>query len=39
MGTVQEPGYLNKNIRILTQKSKKELVGQLKEGGIVEVKL
>lgn len=39
MGTVQEPGYLNKNVRILTQKSKKELVGQLKEGGIVEVKL
>lgn len=39
MGTVQEPGYLNKNIRILTQKMKKELVGLLKEGGIVEVKL
>ncbi len=39
MGTVQEPGYLNKNVRILTQKTKKELVGQLREGGIVEVKL
>ncbi len=39
LGTVQEPGYLNKNIRILTQKTKKELVGQLREGGIVEVKL
>lgn len=39
MGTVQEPGYLNKNVRILTQKTKKELVGQLKEGGIVEVRL
>jgi flagella basal body P-ring formation protein FlgA len=39
MATVQEPGYLNQNVRILTQKSKKELVGMLKEGGIVEVKL
>jgi flagella basal body P-ring formation protein FlgA len=39
MATVQEPGYLNQNVRILTQKSKKELVGMLKEGGVVEVKL
>lgn len=39
MGIAQEPGYLNKNVRVLTQKNKKELVGQLKEGGIVEVKL
>jgi flagella basal body P-ring formation protein FlgA len=39
MATIQEPGYLNQNVRILTQKSKKELVGMLKEGGIVEVKL
>lgn len=39
LGTVQEPGYLNRSIRILTQKTKKELVGLLKEGSIVEVKL
>lgn len=39
MGQVQEPGYLNQNIRVLTQKSKKELVGRLKDGGIVEVRL
>jgi flagella basal body P-ring formation protein FlgA len=36
---VQEPGYLNQNVRVLTQKTKKELTGQLREGGVVEVKL
>jgi flagella basal body P-ring formation protein FlgA len=39
MGQVQEPGYLGESIRVLTQKSKKELVGKLREGGIVEVRL
>ncbi len=39
MGQVQEPGYLGENVRVLTQKSKKELVGKLIVGGIVEVKL
>jgi flagella basal body P-ring formation protein FlgA len=39
MGLVQEPGYLNQNIRVLTQKTKKELIGKLKTGGIVEVRL
>lgn len=39
MGQVQEPGYLNQNVRVLTQKAKKELVGKLKAGGIVEVRL
>lgn len=37
--TVQEPGFLGEKVRILTQKSKKELVGLLKERGVVEVKL
>lgn len=39
MAVVQEPGYLDQNLRVLTQKTKKELVGQLKKGGIVEVVL
>ncbi len=39
MGQVQEPGYLNQSVRVLTQKTKKELTGQLKAGGIVEVRL
>jgi flagella basal body P-ring formation protein FlgA len=39
MGLVQEPGYMNQSVRVLTQKSKKELVGKLKSGGIVEVRL
>lgn len=39
MGIVQEPGYLEQNLRVMTQKTKKELVGQLKKGGIVEVSL
>ena len=39
MGLVQEPGYLNQSVRVLTQKAKKELVGKLRAGGIVEVRL
>jgi flagella basal body P-ring formation protein FlgA len=39
MGQIQEPGYVGENVRVLTQKSKKELVGKLQAGGIVEVKL
>ncbi len=39
MGQVQEPGYLNQSVRVLTQKSKKELVGKLREGGVIEVRL
>ncbi len=38
-GLVQEPGYMNQSVRVLTQKTKKELTGHLREGGIVEVKL
>jgi flagella basal body P-ring formation protein FlgA len=39
MGIVQEPGYLDQSLKILTQKTKKEMVGQLKKGGLVEVAL
>jgi flagella basal body P-ring formation protein FlgA len=39
MGQVQEPGYLGESVRVLTRKAKKELVGKLRAGGIVEVRL
>lgn len=39
MGQIQEPGYVGESVRVLTQKSKKELVGKLQAGGIVEVRL
>ncbi|MBC7384630.1 MAG: flagellar basal body P-ring formation protein FlgA [Cryobacterium sp.] len=39
MAIVQEPGYRDQNVRVLTQKTKKELVGQLREGNLVEVTL
>jgi flagella basal body P-ring formation protein FlgA len=39
LGLVQEPGYFGDSVRVLTQKTKKELVGKLTKGGIVEVKL
>ncbi|MEO5971325.1 MAG: flagellar basal body P-ring formation chaperone FlgA [Bdellovibrionia bacterium] len=38
-GVAQEPGYLNRQIRVLTSKTKRELLGQLQPEGIVEVKL
>jgi flagella basal body P-ring formation protein FlgA len=38
-GIAQEPGYLNRQIRVLTTKTKRELLGQLQLDGIVEVKL
>jgi flagella basal body P-ring formation protein FlgA len=38
-GVAQEPAYLDGQIRILTQKTKRELVGKLKANGIVEVQL
>lgn len=38
-GFAEEPGYLDKQIRVMTTKSKRELSGLLQEGGIVEVKL
>ncbi len=38
-GTAQEPGYVNRQLRVLTGKTKRELLGQLQPDGIVEVKL
>ena len=38
-GTAQEAGYLNTPVRVLTNKSKRELTGNLKMNGLVEVKL
>lgn len=37
--TAQEPGYLDQPVRVLTAKTKRELVGELKAGNVVEVKL
>jgi flagella basal body P-ring formation protein FlgA len=38
-GTAQEPAYLNSQLRVMTQKSKRELVGKLHSNGVVEVRL
>ena len=38
-GTAEEPGYIDRKIRVMTAKTKRELVGQLKSDGIVEVTL
>jgi flagella basal body P-ring formation protein FlgA len=38
-GVAQETGYLNRQIRVLTSRSKRELLGQLQAENIVEVKL
>jgi flagella basal body P-ring formation protein FlgA len=38
-GVAQEPGYSNRQIRVLTSKTKRELLGQLRPDGVVEVKL
>lgn len=37
-GVAQEPAYLNGRIRVMTSKTKRELVGKLVSGGFVEVK-
>lgn len=39
LGTAEEPGYLNARIRVMASKTKREFVGQLVSGGIVEVQL
>lgn len=39
IGVAEEPGYINKQIRVMTGKSKKELLGRIRSEGIVEVKL
>lgn len=38
-GVLEEPGFINGQVRVMANKTKRELVGMLKEGGIVEVKL
>jgi flagella basal body P-ring formation protein FlgA len=39
LGVAEETGYLNNPLRVMTQKTKRELLGQLSPGRIVEVKL
>lgn len=39
IGVSEETGYLNNPIRVMTQKTKRELVGKLLPGNVVEVKL
>jgi flagella basal body P-ring formation protein FlgA len=38
-GTAEEPGYVNDELRVMTAKTKKVLVGKLAHDGVVEVKL
>lgn len=38
-GSAQEPAYLDGQVRVMTGKNKRELVGKLLENGVVEVKL
>ncbi len=38
-GTAEEPAYLNDQVRVMAAKTKRELVGKLTPGGIVEVSL
>jgi flagella basal body P-ring formation protein FlgA len=38
-GVAQEPSYLNQSVHVMSGRSKRELVGQLRAGGVVEVKL
>lgn len=38
-GIAQEPGHLGKSLSIITQKTKKHLIGTLREGSLVEVNL
>lgn len=38
-GIAEEPGYEDRQIRVMTAKTKRELVGQLRANGIVEVSL
>jgi flagella basal body P-ring formation protein FlgA len=39
IGVSEETGYVNNSIRVMTQKTKRELVGKLLPGNIVEVRL
>ena len=39
LGTAEEAGYVDQNVRVMTTSTKRMLAGQLKAGGIVEVNL
>jgi flagella basal body P-ring formation protein FlgA len=39
LGIAEEAGYFSKQVRVMTQKTKRELLGELSPGRIVEVKL
>jgi flagella basal body P-ring formation protein FlgA len=39
LGTASEPGYLDGQIHVVSQKTKRELIGTLMSGGIVQVRL
>jgi flagella basal body P-ring formation protein FlgA len=39
LGTVSEPGFLNEQIHVMSQKTKRELIGTLLPDHVVEVKL
>jgi len=39
IGIAQEPAYLNGSVRVITSKTKRELIGLLRKDGVVEVKL
>jgi len=39
LGVAGEPSYINRQVRVITGKGKRELLGQLHPGGIVEVNL
>jgi flagella basal body P-ring formation protein FlgA len=38
-GVAEEPAYLDSKIRVMTAKTKRELTGKLRSGGVVEVQL
>lgn len=38
-GIAQEPSYLNRQVKVMTVRTKRELMGQLMPNGVVEVKL
>ena len=38
-GTAEEPAYFDAPVRVMAAKTKRELVGKLLAGGVVEVRL
>jgi flagella basal body P-ring formation protein FlgA len=39
LGIAEEPAYINRQVRVMTLKNKRELLGRLQPGGVVEVNL